>query len=78
MYRSTQKSRNRTIPFVFVISILGLMLAAVAFICTLIGWSRFGLEEEIGLTILIGVIAFNVISVGINLFSMIRPKVRSR
>jgi len=54
------------------------MLAAVAFICTLIGWSRFGLEEEIGLTILIGVIAFNVISVGINLFSMIRPKVRSR
>lgn len=78
MYRSTQKPRNRTIPFVFVISILGLMLAAVAFICTLIGWSRFGLEEEIGLTILIGVIAFNVISVGINLFSMIRPKVRSR
>jgi len=72
------RGASRTIPVGFVSSIVGLTLAAVAFICALIGWSRFGIEDEIGLTILIGGIAGNIPSAGINLFSMIRPKGRSR
>jgi hypothetical protein len=58
----------------FAISIVGLTLAAIAFIFTLVGWSRFGIEDEIGLSILIGVIAFNILSAGINLLRLVWPR----
>lgn len=79
MIRSAhQNSRNRTRQFAFAMALFGLTLAAIAFICTLVGWSRFGIEDEIGVSILIGVIAFNILSVAINLLRLMWPKRRSR